>query len=104
METVEGTAQYVCICASRIVGYDYGVMYFDNTSNVSFSEVIPMFRSGGIDESFLDDRMPYETGALLCELLDALGVQGWQERLNAQTQEAATTLYAIIQEYLTNEL
>ena len=100
METVEGTAQYVGIRASRIVGYDYGVMYFDNTSNVSIAEVIPMFRSGGIDESFLSDRMPYETGALLCCLLDAVGAQGWQERLNAQTLENTTTLHAVIKEYL----
>lgn len=100
METDEGTAKYVGIRASRIVGYDYGVMYFDNVKNVSFAEVVPMFRSGGIDESFLSDRMPYETGALLCELLDALGAQGWQQKLNAQTPENTTTLYALVEEYL----
>lgn len=53
------------IKASKLVGYDYGVMYFDNQKNVSFSEVIPMVTSGVVEGSFLANRMPYETGALL---------------------------------------
>ena len=100
METAEGTAQYVGIKASKIVGYDYGVMYFDNTKDVSFSEVIPMLKAGGIDKSFLADRMPYETGALLCELLEALHVENWQEHLNAQTADTPVTLYSEIHEFL----
>ncbi len=103
METIEGTAQYVGIKASEIVGYDYGVMYFDNTKDVSFSDVIPALRAGQIEQSFLADRMPYETGALLCELLDALRVDGWQERLKAQTKENPVTLYSVICDYLTVE-
>ena len=62
METAEGTASYAAIQAARAVGYDLGVMYFDNQKNVSFTEVIPMLRAGKIDASFLADRMPYEPG------------------------------------------
>lgn len=100
METCEGTAQYVGICASRIVGYDYGVMYFDNARNVPLSDVVPVFRQGGIDESFLADKMPYQTGALLCQLLDALDAPDWQQRLNAQTPQSTTTLFALVRDYL----
>lgn len=102
MEAAEGTAQYVCIKASKIVGYDYGVMYFNNTKDVSFSDVIPILRSGAIEPSFLADKMPYETGSLLCQLLDALEVNSWQDSLNAQTKEQSVTLYSVIREYLAN--
>lgn len=100
METAEGTAQYVCIKASKIAGYDYGMMCFDNTKDVLFSEVIPVLKSGRIEKSFLADRMPYETGALLCELLDVLDANGWQDSLNSQTSEHPITLYSVIKEYL----
>lgn len=100
METAEGTAQYVCIRASETVGYDYGVLYFDNTKDVSFSEIIPTLRAGGIEQSFLADRMPYETGALLCELLEALQADGWQESLNSQTEASPVYLYTVISDYL----
>lgn len=103
METAEGAAQYVGIKASEAVGYDYGVMYFENAKDVSFSEVIPMLRFGKIDQSFLADRMPYETGALLCELLDALQVDGWQEQLNSQTKGAPVYLHTLISNYVSRQ-
>ena len=96
METAEGTAQYVGVRASRLAGYDYGILYFDNTKDVSFADVIPALKAGGIEKSFLSSRMPYETGALLCELLDALQVDGWQEKLNQQTLSSPVTLYALL--------
>jgi len=96
METVEGTAQYVCIKASRIVGYDYGVMYFDNVKNVSFSDVIPVVQKGLKDPSFLADKMPYETGALLCFLLEQIDSGSWQEKLSAQTVSSPVTLYSLV--------
>lgn len=101
METVEGTAQYVGIKASQIVGYDYGTMYFDNAKNVSFSEVIPMLRTGGIESSFLANRMPYETGSLLCEWMDALEFNQWKKRLNSQTKENPITLFAVLRYFIT---
>ena len=100
METAEGTANYVSIKASKIVNYDYGIMYFDNTKNVKFSEVVPMLKLGKIDSSFLADRMPYETGALLCELADALEINNWQEKLNQQIKKEPIYIYNIIKDYL----
>lgn len=52
METAEGTATYIGIKASQIVGYDYDVMYFDNAKNVSLSEVLPKVEEGALDKSF----------------------------------------------------
>ncbi len=99
METAEGTATYVGIKASQIVGYDYGVMYFDNVKNVSISEVMTKLDEGYIEKSFLADRMPYETGALLCLLMDAINVEDWQEKLNNQTNDNPITLYSILKEF-----
>lgn len=99
METVEGSATYVGIKASERVGYDYGVMYFDNKKNVSFDEVIPQYQAGNLDHSFFADRMPYETGALLCLLMDELDVPDWQGVLNQQTKENPETLYSVLKEW-----
>ncbi|MDO4553317.1 MAG: hypothetical protein Q4C22_07245, partial [Bacillota bacterium] len=85
-ETAEGTAQYACIAASRLAGYDYGVMYYDNRQNVPFSEVVPLYREGVGAESFWF-QIPYSTGAQLCFLLDALEAPQWQEALNSQTPD-----------------
>lgn len=100
METVEGTATYVGIKASKIVGYDYGVMYFDNIKNVPFSEVMSNIDEGNLEKSFLADRMPYETGALLCLLMDVLDVPDWQQKLNNQTLEKSVTLFSVIKEFV----
>ena len=81
-------------------GMIWGVMYFDNQKNVSFTEVIPMLRAGKIDASFLADRMPYETGAQLCLWLDAMGVPDWQQALNKQTLDAPVTLYDILKGFV----
>lgn len=102
-ETAEGTATYVAISASKEVGYDYGVMYFDNIKNVSFSDVIPTLKEGKIEKEFLASRMPYETGAILCQLIDQLKIEGWQEKLNSQTNENYVYLYDILKDYV-NEL
>ena len=74
-------------------------MYFDNAKNVSLSEVMPNVEEGALDKSFLADRMPYETGALLCLLMDAIDVPNWQESLNNQTQNNPVTLYSILREF-----
>lgn len=100
METMEGTAQYVGIQAARRVGYDLGVMYFTNQKDVSFAEVMPQYEAGGIDKSFFAGRMPYETGALLCMLMDELGVPDWQATLNAQALDAPVTLYSMLRDWL----
>lgn len=56
---------YVGIKASAIVGYDCGVMYFDNVKNVPFSEIEPNVEAGHCAKSGLADRIPYEMGGLL---------------------------------------
>lgn len=99
METAEGTATYVAIEASRRVGYDFGVMYFTNQKDVPFAEVVPQYQAGHLDKSFLADRMPYETGAILCQLMDALGLPDWQKALNEQTPEAPVSLYDVLKNW-----
>ncbi len=99
-ERDEGTAAYVSIKASELVDYDYGVMYFDNVKDVPFSDVFEQIDAGNVDTSFLYARMPYETGALLCELMDALELPNWQSALNSQTPETPQTLYSVLKEFV----
>ncbi len=98
-ETIEGTATYVGIKASQIVGYDFGVMYFDNAKHVPFSDLKQAVESGVYDRQELAGRIPYETGALLCLLMDKLEIPDWQEKLNRQTKEKQLTLYEVIREF-----
>ncbi len=102
METAEGTATYVGIKAARDVGYDFGVMYFSNVANAPFDEIMPRIDEGVLQTEFLADRMPYETGAQLCFLLDHLQVENWQEKLNKQTKEKPVTLYDLVSEAVNN--
>ena len=95
-ETVEGTATYVGIRASQLTGYDFGVMYFDNVKDVPFSDLRNTVESGRLDAQVLANRIPYETGALLCLLLDRLEVPDWQAELNRQTPEQPVTLYDVL--------
>lgn len=98
-ETMEGSANYVSIKASKIIDYDYGILYFDNTKDVDFKEIVPTIKNGAVDQSIIGDRIVYESGALLCEYLDAIGAKNWQEELNAKGKKD-TTLYSIIKENL----
>lgn len=96
-ETAEGTANYVSIKAAKLVGYDYGVMYFDNVKNVSFNDIMPMYKKGKIKKSMLSRRIPYESGALLCQLCEALDIPNWQDTLNKQTTKAPVYLLDVIE-------
>ncbi len=98
-ETMEGAANYVSIKASKIINYDYGILYFDNTKDVDFKEIVPTIKNGAVDQSIIGDRIVYESGALLCEYLDAIGAKNWQEELNAKGKKD-TTLYSLIKENL----
>lgn len=98
-ETVEGTATYVGIKASQAAGYDFGVMYFDNVKNVPFSDLKKTVEAGAYDRQELAGRIPYETGALLCLLMDKLEIPDWQEKLNGQTKENQLTLYSVIRDF-----
>lgn len=96
METIEGTATYVGVQASRRVGYDFGIMCFTNQKDAPFTDIMIQYEAGNIDRSYLVDRIPYETGGLFCLLMDELGVPDWQAALNAQTREDPVTPYSII--------
>lgn len=99
-ETAEGSAQYLSIQAARVVGYDFGVMYFDNVTNVPFADVFKQIEAGNLSIEFLANRMPYETGAQLCLLFDALQIPDWQEKLNAQTLDHPIYLYDVLKDYV----
>ena len=100
IETDEGTANYVGIQAYRRVGYDFGVMYFTNQKNVPFDDIITQYQAGNIDKSSLANRVPYETVALLCLVMDEIGVDDWQDSLNSQTKDNYVTLYSILKEWV----
>lgn len=103
MERDEGTAQFVGYRASKAAGYDYGIMDYSNMQDVPFSEAMQLYNEGKIKQDFLSSRMPYQTGAQLCELCNALGIKGWQEKLNAQTVDKPVYLYNVIKEYVDKE-
>ena len=93
METGEGTATYLGIEAARAVGYDFGPMYFGNTKEARFTDVIPFLKAGQIDNDFLRNRLPYEAGAQLCLLLAAIApATKWQAYLNEQSPDSRRTL------------
>lgn len=98
-ETMEGAANYVSIKASKIVGYDYGILYFDNTKDVDFVDIVPTIKKGEVDQSILGEKIVYESGALLCQYLDAIDAPDWQEKLNAKGK-TDVSLYSIIKENL----
>lgn len=101
METIEGTATYMGIRASHVVDYDFGPMYFDNVKDIPFSDVIPTFKEGKLDEGFLRDRLPYETGAQITLILDELDKEHkWQIYLNEQTIKNSRTLVDALKETL----
>ena len=98
-ETMEGTANYVSIKAAKVVGYDYGILYFDNTKNVKFDEIVPTIKKGQINQSIIGEKIVYESGALLCQYLDRIEVKDWQEKLNNKGKKDIS-LYSIIKENL----
>lgn len=98
-ETMEGAANYVSMKASKILDYDYGILYFDNTEDVDFKEIVPTIKKGAVDQSIIGDRIVYESGALLCEYLDAIEARNWQEEFNPKGKKD-TTLYSLIKENL----
>lgn len=103
-ETEEGTATYIGVQASQRVGYDFGIMRFASANSeptqTYFDSVVPLIREGKMDRFAIATDMVYESGGLLCQMLDALGIPGWQRQLNAQTKERPVTLYDILNDYV----
>ncbi len=104
-ETFEGTANYIGIKSSEAAGYQFGVgsiAHYDENVSVSdypLNEVIPYIRDGQMSASTLSSTWPYATGALLCEVLDELENETWQQQLSEQSEEAPVTLYDLIREH-----
>lgn len=61
---------------------------------------IQQYQAGNIDKSSLANRVPYETVALLCLVMDEIGVDDWQDSLNSQTKDNYVTLYSILKEWV----
>ena len=61
---------------------------------------IQQYQAGNIDKSYLANRVPSETGALLCLVMDEIGVDDWQDSLNSQTKDNYVTLYSILKEWV----
>ena len=97
METAEGSATYVGIKAAKAVDYKFDVMCFnDKAVHVPFSTLRKQYKDKTINMNHLRNIVPYETGALLCFMLDDLGVDNWQDVLNKQTKKKPVYLYDII--------
>ena len=97
-ETMEGVANYITIKTSKLVGYDYDIMYFENTKDVNFSDVVPTIRKGEISQDILGEKIVYESGALLTKLIERLEDDDtWQDEINRRGSKDLT-LYAFIKE------
>lgn len=105
-ETAEGTATYIGVHASDDVGYSFQIMHFDGSSaglgiiEWHFDEIVSMLREGSLKKAAIASDLVYQSGALLCELLDALEVPDWQQLLNAQTDKSPVTLYKLLSDYV----
>lgn len=98
-ETIEGTAQYVGIRAAQATNYDLGILYFDNTKDVRFSDILPALQAGKIDQSLIGSHLVYESGALLCFALDKIDFPSWQETLVEKNKSGPYTLYDLIKDH-----
>lgn len=97
-ETMEGIANYITIKTSKIVGYDYDVMYFENTKDVNFSDVVPTIRKGDVGQDILGEKIVYESGAVLIKLIERLEDDDtWQDEINNRGANGFT-LYSFIKE------
>lgn len=97
-ETMEGIANYITIKTSKIVGYDYDIMYFENTKDINFSDVVPTIRKGEIGQDILGDKIVYESGAVLTKLIERLEYDdAWQDEINNRGANGFT-LYSYIKE------
>lgn len=105
-ETEEGVATYVDMKAAKLIGYDLQIMQFPDKNDDSkvdilpFDSIVPALQSGAGDSSIISTNIVYHSGALLCQLLDALEVPDWQDTLNHQTNEHHITLYQVLSDYV----
>lgn len=101
-ETIEGTATYAAIKASDAVGYPFAAMWASKDGEavtISFSRIASMIREGSLSSSTVGTDWVYQSGAVLCNVLDATEYPDWREKLNSQTKESPVTLYQLIKGY-----
>lgn len=103
-ETAEGTAMYMGIKASEAAGYKYQLMMFRGKDGknveLSFADIVPLIQDGKMDRSSIASDWVYQSGDLLCELMDAIKVPDWKGQLNKQGKEHPVTLYSILKQSL----
>lgn len=101
-ETAEGTATYIGTKASEAADYKYQLMMFrgEDGKNVelSFADIVPVIQEGKMDRSSIASDWVYQSGDILCELMDAIKVPDWKGQLNQQTKKQPMTLYAILKQ------
>ena len=100
-ETLEGVATYVGIQASRYAGCEQiNILNGDykQLQGKYFETVIKEIKAGNIDKSVLSSDIDYQSGALICQLLEKLEIPQWQEQLNRQTKEQLVTLYDVLED------
>lgn len=106
-ETEEGTATYVGIKASKAVSYPFDVMCFEqngeSVEHLSFNTVISAIKQDAMSISSLSTNFVYETGALLCQVLDVIMTNNWQVQLNQQTTDYQVTLFSILKAYISEK-
>lgn len=102
-ETIEGTATYVGAKASEFAGYNFKVMWFADSNGeateLSFASLVPLMREGTLDKSTITTDWTYQSGALLCQVMDYLEAPNWQQKLNSQTGDKPLTLYDILKDF-----
>lgn len=105
-ETEEGVPTYVEMKADKLIGYDLQIMQFPDKNDDSkvdilpFDSIVPTLQAGTGNSSIISTNMVYQSGALLCELLDALEIPDWQDTLNHQTKDNHITLYKLLSDYV----
>ncbi len=102
-ETFEGTATYIGLATAKAIGYHFlagsvAASNGEHTDHYPLDQVIPMILSGAMSDSTLSSHWPYQTGALLCQVLDEMGNKTWQQQLNEQSHDQILTLHALIKE------
>lgn len=101
-ELVEGSANYITIKTNNIVGYDYVILYFDNTKAVIFNEIVPTIKAYKVDQSMIGERLVYDSGVLLANPLDNITDINWQEKLN-ESKDKNLYFYDLIKEVYENK-
>ena len=93
----QAVRDYVDIMDKRLaVNNEYVQQELETDEGTATYVGIQQYQAGNIDKSSLANRVPSETGALLCLVMDEIGVDDWQDSLNSQTKDNLHITVAII--------